>query len=140
MRYKLAIIASVLILSGCVGVNHTSVNSHHETLAPVPADSVQLFYDHSFQELPSHERIALVYAKPKKLLNHMVVGDRAGRILNYGLSEESNLVRKMRARAGELGADGLIIFGDAQDKRGLLRGNEILASGKVNGLAIRLTD
>lgn len=86
--------AFCLIAVGCVSVNK-SVLSRERVGQPVQKEEVQVYF--ADDSVPAHERIAILNAK----------GDDA-------LTNEGQMIDKLRAEAGKLGANA-IILGEVRD-------------------------
>jgi hypothetical protein len=89
MKLRLFILGSLVLLSACVTVNK-SILSRSFMSQPVPKEDVQVFF--SSDTLPPHERVAILNAK----------GDDA-------LTDESQMIDKMREEAGKLGANAIVL-------------------------------
>jgi hypothetical protein len=85
------IVAGVFILSvaACVTVNK-SILSNTRMMRPVTKDQVQVFF--SSDTIPAHERIAILNGKGDEMLTN-----------------ESQLIDKLREEAGKLGANAIIL-------------------------------
>jgi hypothetical protein len=85
------ILAGVFILSvaACVTVNKSVLNNTR-MMRPVAKDQVQVFF--SSDTIPAHERIAILNGKGDEMLTN-----------------ESQLIDKLREEAGKLGANAIIL-------------------------------
>src|SRR5688572_14714198 len=89
MKVQSAVMGVMLLLAGCVSVNKTVLNRSFMT-QPVAKEDVHVFL--SSDTLPAHERVALLHAK----------GDE-------GMTDESQMIDKMREEAGKLGANAIVL-------------------------------
>jgi len=83
----------VLLATGCVSVKHTMLARDFRG-PPVPADEVQVYL--AGEDVPDHTRVAVLTAS----------GDT-------DFSNDNDLVKKLREKAGKLGANA-IILGDLE--------------------------
>ncbi len=95
--------ALAALVSGCVSINHTMLDTG-PGYAPVPGAEVQIFFERD--ELPEHTRVALLYGKTFE-----------------NITTESKLIGKLREAAGALGANGVVLLGQTD------LGGEIRVSG-----------
>jgi len=89
MKVQSAVMGVMLLLAGCVSVNKTVLNRSFMT-QPVAKEDVHVFF--SSDTLPAHERVAILSAK----------GDES-------LTDESQMIDKMREEAGKLGANAIVL-------------------------------
>ncbi len=92
-----------MLVSGCISINHTMLDTGQRH-APVPGPEVQVFFESD--DLPEHTRVALLYGKTFE-----------------NITTESKLINRLRAAAGELGANGVVLLGRTD------LGGEIRVSG-----------
>ena len=86
---SVTIVAAVMLVAACVSVNK-SVLSRSRVSQPVPRDDVQVYF--KGDSVPAHERIAILSAS----------GDD-------NMTNQSQLIDKMREEAGKLGANAIIL-------------------------------
>ncbi len=97
------VFALAILVSGCISINHTMLDTGPRH-APVPGAEVQVFFESD--DLPEHTRVALLYGKTYE-----------------NITTESKLIDKLRAAAGDLGANGVVLLGRTD------LGGEIRVSG-----------
>jgi hypothetical protein len=120
MRVRsVTIVAAVLLVAGCVSVNK-SVLSRSRVSQPVPRDDVQVYF--KGDSVPTHERIAILSAS----------GDD-------NMTNQSQLIDKMREEAGKLGANAIILNEVEEASTGAKVAQAILGtSAKRKGEAIAI--
>ena len=108
MRNLVPLVGLTLVISACVTVNKTVLDQSF-VAAPVPKEDVHIYLPGD--EVPEHTRIAILHAE----------GD-------VDLTDESDMIDKLREEAGKLGANA-IIMGELKDPgTGAMVANAILGT------------
>jgi len=89
MKLSLAGMVALFVIAGCVSVNK-SVLSSSRLAQPVPQETVQVYF--ADDSIPDHERIAILNATGAE---HW--------------TNEGQMIDKLRAEAGKLGANAIIL-------------------------------
>ena len=89
MKGRVSWIGLVLLVTACITVNKSVLSEAHRG-QPLPKERVHVYF--ADDTIPQHERVAILSAK----------GDET-------FSNESQMIDKMRAEAGKLGANAIIL-------------------------------
>jgi len=89
LKWTWPVVFLFLCLSGCVSVN-ASVLSEARAAQPVPATAVDVYF--ADDSIPDHERIAILDARGSE-----------------SWTNEAQMIDKLREKAGELGANAIIL-------------------------------